>query len=162
MLAKELMSHPVATCGVDDNLDRAANLMWDCDCGAVPIVDTAGCAVAMLTDRDICMAAYLQGKPLREISVRSAMSQSLFACAPDDSLENVEQLMMEHQIRRIPVIDPEGRPVGILSINDLARAANRQHPAAHGITNGLTLSVAAKTLAAVCSPRCLVPGPRLA
>lgn len=162
MLAKHLMSQPVATCSIADNLDHAASLMWNSDCGAVPVVDGSGRAVAMLTDRDICMAAYTQGKPLREIGVRSAMSQTLYACSPDDLLENVEQLMAQHQIRRIPILDQEGIPMGILSLNDLARAANKQHPAAHGASNGLSLAVAARTLAAVCAPRHQEPGPQLA
>src|SRR3569832_1526531 len=132
MLTRHIMSKPVAVCQLNDSLDQAARLMWEDDCGAGPVVDSAGRAVAMLTDRDICMAAYTQGKPLRDVSVRTAMSQSLHTCSPEASLESVEQQMMQHQIRRIPVVDSEGRPVGILSLNDLARAANKQHPASHG------------------------------
>ena len=108
-------------------LDQAARLMWDGNCGSVPIVDGTGRAIAMLTDRDICMAAYTQGKPLHEISVGIAMSKSLQSCALEDTIEHVERLMAEHQIRRIPVLDPAGRPVGMLSLSDLARVAPKQH-----------------------------------
>ena len=161
MLAQDLMSQPVATCGVDDNLDHAASLMWNSDCGAVPVVDGAGRAVAMLTDRDICMAAYTQGKPLREISVRSAMSQGLQTCFADTPLESVEQMMAQHQVRRVPVVSAEGRPQGMVSINDIARAACGQHPDVHALSNGCSLTAVARTLGAICAPRRMDPGPRI-
>lgn len=154
MLACQLMSQPVAFCYTSDNLDQAARLMWETDCGAVPIIDLTGRPVAMLTDRDICMAAYTQGKPLREIDVSTAMSKSLQTCSMDDTLEDAEQLMVQHQIRRLPVLDRDGQLLGILSLNDLARAANQQHPAAPDGSYEVSLSTAAKTLAAVCYPRC--------
>ncbi len=153
MLTKHIMSQPVAVCQLSDNLEQAARLMWEDDCGAVPVVDSAGRAVAMLTDRDICMAAYTQGKPLHQIGVSTAMSKSLQSCLPDDTLERAEQLMMEHQLRRIPVLDYDGHPLGILALNDLARAANHQHPAAPAGLDGVSLMTAARTMAAVCAPR---------
>ncbi|HRI50523.1 MAG TPA: CBS domain-containing protein [Pseudomonadota bacterium] len=161
MLTRHIMSQPVAVCQLSDSLDQAARLMWEDDCGAVPVVDSAGRAVAMLTDRDICMAAYTQGKPLGQISVSSAMSKDLRACLPDDTLEQAEQLMMEYQLRRIPVLDDDGHPVGILSLNDLARAANHQHPAAPAGLDGVSLVTATRTMAAVCAPRLHAAGPRL-
>lgn len=161
MLAKHIMSQPVSMCQLSDSLDKAARLMWEADCGAVPVVDSSGRAVAMLTDRDICMAAYTQGKLLCELNVSIAMSKSLKACSPEDSLEHVERLMAENQIRRIPVLDNDGRPVGMVSLNDLARTANKQHPAAPG-ANGVSLADAARTIAAICAPRICDAGPRIA
>lgn len=162
MFAKHLMSQPVATCSINDNLQHAASLMWNFDCGTIPVVDEAGRAVAMLTDRDICMAGYTQGKLLCDISVRTAMSKSLHSCSPDTSVESIEQLMMQNQIRRIPVIDTDGHPIGIVSLNDLARAANKQHPSAHGASNGPSLNATARTMAAICAPRQQESAPRLA
>lgn len=89
MQVKQIMSQPVATCRSNDPLHIAAQRMWDSDCGVVPVVNDEGCAVAMITDRDICMAAYTQGKPLAEIEVRSAMSHELYSCGPNDSLQEV-------------------------------------------------------------------------
>lgn len=119
MQVKQIMSQPVATCRSNDPLHIAAQRMWDSDCGVVPVVNDEGCAVAMITDRDICMAAYTQGKPLAEIEVRSAMSHEFFSCGPNDSLQEVEEMMRSHSIRRVPVLDEVGRPVGIVSMNDL-------------------------------------------
>lgn len=162
MFVKQIMSQPVAACRVDDRADQAARLMWEADCGAVPVIDSAGCAVAMVTDRDLCMAGYTQGKALHEIEVSSAMSKELQSCGPEDSLELVEQQMMQYQLRRIPVLDAEGRPIGIVSLNDLVRAATLQHSAAPAGADGLSLISTAKTLAAVCALRLPATGPRLA
>jgi CBS-domain-containing membrane protein len=77
----------------------------------------------MLTDRDLCMAAMLQGKGLSEIRVSSAMSRDLWYCRPDDDLSYAEEVMRMHKVRRLPVVDAQGKLLGILSLSDLARAS---------------------------------------
>src|SRR5690606_13492966 len=102
--------------------------------------------VGIITDRDICMAAYLQGRPLAEIPVRSAMSREVVACAPSDSIASVESLMQRRQVRRVPAIDERGHPNGLLSQNDIVRdAAERRR-------SGSDRSVV-ETLAAIGAPR---------
>jgi CBS domain-containing protein len=64
-----------------DDLAAAAAVMWDHDCGCVPVVDSENRPIAMLTDRDVCMAAYTQGLPLRAMSVSSAASKGIFTVA---------------------------------------------------------------------------------
>lgn len=162
MQVRDIMSQPVVSVCSADTLQKAAELMWDCDCGVVPVVDGNGRAVAMLTDRDICMAAYIQGRPLSEISVSTAMSSWLCSCMPWDSIGEVEQLMRDRQIRRLPVLNELGEPMGVISLSDIARAAARQLPAAHGDTHGVSASSTAQTLAAVCAHRLDRLRPRLA
>ncbi|HJS73352.1 MAG TPA: CBS domain-containing protein [Vicinamibacteria bacterium] len=123
MKVEELMTTDVGACRPFDSVDRSAKVMWERDCGSVPVVDQEGRAIAMLTDRDICMAALTQGRPLGEIHVSSAMSRRLWSCRPQDDVKEAEQTMRAHQVRRLPVIDPDGKLVGLLSISDLARAA---------------------------------------
>jgi CBS domain-containing protein len=125
MRIDKVMHQPVVTCSVADRLDTAARLMWEKDCGALPVVEADGRVIAMITDRDICMAAYTKGLPLNAIPVRSAMSDQLFACHPEDSVSEAEKRMGEKQVRRLPVVDADGRVVGILTLNDLAREAAR-------------------------------------
>jgi CBS domain-containing protein len=120
---RDVMSRELVTCRRTDTLNRAAQQMWDGDCGAVPIVDEAGNLVGMLTDRDICMAAYTRGKPLSELGVSSAMSTALFTCRPTDTLRRVMDMMSSHQVRRLPVVDEQGVLVGIVSLADVARLA---------------------------------------
>lgn len=117
------MTPGVGSCRPFDTADRGAKTMWERDCGAVPVVDQEGRVVAMVTDRDLCMAALTQGRPLAEIHVSSAMSRRLWSCRPQDDVKDAEKLMRAHQVRRLPVVDAEGKLVGILSISDLARVA---------------------------------------
>jgi CBS-domain-containing membrane protein len=81
----------------------------------------------MITDRDICMAAYTTGRPLTDLRVHEAMSPSLHSCKPGDSVSDVEGLMRRNQVRRLPVVDEAGSLTGILSLADLARAAQTQN-----------------------------------
>ena len=77
MRVEQLMTRTVETCEPHDTLVTAARIMWTRDCGCVPVVvpeEGGHRVVGMLTDRDVCMAAYLQGRPLSEISVASVMS----------------------------------------------------------------------------------------
>src|SRR5262245_39163585 len=70
-----VMTEPVLVCSVDDVLHRPAQIMWDTDCGAVPVVDSAGRLCGMITDRDICMGAYTKGVSLKDIRVGDVMGQ---------------------------------------------------------------------------------------
>jgi len=146
MRIKELMSHPVVTCPQRTTLDDAARLMWEYDCGIIPVVDDDGRLVGVVTDRDICMAGYTQGRVLREIPVVSAMASQVVAAHANDSVESVEALMRVDRVRRIPIVDSERRPVGIASMNDLALRAARVHKST--VDREIV-----ETLAAVCQPR---------
>jgi CBS domain-containing protein len=121
MHVKEIMTHPVVTCSVDSYLNFVARLMWEHDCGTIPVVDREGRLAGIVTDRDICMAAYTQGGVLASIPVTTAMAKHVLASHVDDSVETAEELMTEGQVRRVPVIDNDGRPIGIVAMNDLAR-----------------------------------------
>jgi CBS domain-containing protein len=148
MNIRQIMSHQVWTCRPDDSLAHVAQLMWDHDCGCVPVVNAEGQATAMITDRDICMAAYTQGRKLDEMSVASAASHGLVAVSEDDSLELAETLMQRHQVRRMPVLDGSAIPIGIVSMNDFAMHAHRT--SFH--SDGLSPQQVVQTLAAVGRP----------
>jgi CBS domain-containing protein len=120
---QDAMTRTVATCQAGDMLNRAAQLMWEADCGAVPVVDDGNKLIGMITDRDICMAAYTKGLPLGELPVTGTMSTQLHSCRPSDSLRSVMDTMTKFQVRRVPVVDEEGRVVGIVSLADVARLA---------------------------------------
>ncbi len=124
MFVEELMTRDVHTCRLDDSLVEAARIMWDHDCGCVPIVDAEGRAVAVITDRDVCMAAYTQGLPLAAMRVASAASRGVVAAHVGQSVEGAEMLMRKHRVRRLPVVDAMGKPVGVVSMNDVARRAH--------------------------------------
>jgi CBS domain-containing protein len=151
MKVEELMTASVKACRLDDSLNTAAQIMWDNDCGCVPVVDPADYVVGMLTDRDVCMAAYIQGRPLREIRVSSAMSRGVFTCKLDDTVAAAEEVMRMHQIRRLPVVDERGCLVGILSLNDIACEAERERSLKG--KRQITADEVAVTLGTICGHR---------
>lgn len=119
----EIMSTAGHTCRSSDTCGRAAQLMWEYDCGALPIVDARGTAVGMVTDRDICMAAHTQGKSVWQIPVTSASSLRVCSVDADDSIALALELMKMHRVRRLPVVDRGKNLVGILSLADIVRNA---------------------------------------
>jgi CBS domain-containing protein len=150
MKISQIMHADVEVCGLDDNLAAVAARMWDCDIGCLPVVDGAGQVVGMITDRDICMAALTRGQPLHDIGVPVAMAKEVLSCAPDASLIEAEEIMRSGQVRRLPVIDADGCLVGIVSLNDLARLAEREI----GRKNrDLSAQEVTATLAAIGTPR---------
>jgi CBS-domain-containing membrane protein len=124
MQLQEVMSHPVVTCPVDCTADVPARLMWEFDCGVIPLVDADGRIAGIVTDRDICMAALTQGRPIHEIAVSSVMTRDVMCCHPDESVELAEASMRDGRVRRVPVVDEDRHPVGVFSMNDLARLAS--------------------------------------
>jgi CBS domain-containing protein len=148
MRVQDLMSHPAITCHVNDDLNIPAKLMWEHCCGAIPVVRDDGKLAGMITDRDICMAAYTQGRPLGEILVNAVMAKHVISAEPDQKLGEIEQLMAQNQVHRIPVIDSDRKPVGVLSMNDLAIESVQPDTR---MKNGP--SKIAHMLAAICQPR---------
>jgi CBS domain-containing protein len=153
MKVDQLMTREVKVCTELDTLNRAAQLMWESDCGCIPVVSTngEGKVVGVVTDRDIAIAAYTQGKQLLAIPVREAMAHKVIACHASDGVSQAEALMRDNQVRRLPVLDQNEHLVGILSLNDVAREAQREVSA--GKRAEVTEDAVAETLAAVCQPR---------
>lgn len=142
----DIMNSPAVTCRSDDNLATAARLMWDQDCGIVPVVNEHGQLAGVITDRDICMATFTRNSAPQHIQIGDAMAKQVFSCRAEDTVEAAEQVMSDHQVRRIPIVDGDNRPVGILSLNDLAR-----HAISSQTRDGMDREVT-KTLAAICQP----------
>ena len=125
MNVQQIMSREVQSCQPEQALDCAAKIMWERDVGVVPVVDTERRVVGIITDRDICMAAYTQGKRLFEMGIAEIMSKNIAVVRPNDSVTRAEELMRTAQVRLIPVVDDAGKLVGLLSQNDLIRESTR-------------------------------------
>ncbi len=121
MKVEQVMSKNVVSCDAGDSANRAAQVMWELNVGVVPVLEGEELA-GMVTDRDITMAAYTQGRRLIDISLSSMMTREVCFCRPEDEIAAVEDLMGEHQVRRLPVLD-DGKLVGLISLNDIARAS---------------------------------------
>jgi CBS domain-containing protein len=144
----QLMTRNPRVCSIDGTLEQAAAIMWESDCGCVPLVDSEGKVTGMITDRDVCMAAYTQGRTLWQMPVALAASREVIAVHEHDSIETAEALMQRHKIRRMPVIDARGHAIGVLSLNDIARHAHRGHRPGE-----LNAEAVVRTLAVICTPK---------
>ena len=148
MNVQELMTRRVVTCRPDETLAIAAQRMWEADCGVIPVVNHDGKLVGMLTDRDICMAGWMRGRPLDAIGIGEVMAKQVGFVRVGQSLEVVSRLMVELKVRRIPVVDAGETLLGIISISDIAREASR--PGAK-VERASVRPI--DTLAAICQPR---------
>ena len=128
MRIEQLMTKNVASCGPDESLDRAAQLMWERDCGFIPVVEKGDSqrVLGVLTDRDACMAAYTRGQAFPQIRVGDVMSKKVRSCKPTDDLAAAEEAMCEAQIHRLPVVDDADQLLGVISLADIAREAGRE------------------------------------
>jgi len=151
MKIESIMTKDVSFCRPDSSLNEAAQIMWDRDCGCVPVTDADGSGdlVGILTDRDVCIAGYTQGKSLIDIPVSSAMSSGVSTCKPDDTINDAEKEMRSEQVRRLPVVDEANHLLGIVSLADLTLEAERRRAAKK---KGVTSTEIVKTLAAICEP----------
>jgi CBS domain-containing protein len=144
------MSREVHYCRATDGCEQAARVMWDHDCGALPVVDEKGALAGMITDRDICMAAYTQGKPLAQIPVAAVSAHKVHTVRPEDSIEFAEELMKRYRVRRLVVLDRGGNLAGVLSLADIVRAScSRGQPG-----DALDREGVASALANIFRPHC--------
>lgn len=122
MKAREIMSENPACCTPEDTAQTAARLMVENDCGCLPVVtDTESKEmVGVVTDRDLTARGTAEGRS-PDTPVREMMSGNPSYCTPDDDVEEVERIMSERQVRRVPVIDGGGCCVGMIAQADLAR-----------------------------------------
>jgi CBS-domain-containing membrane protein len=120
MTGNVIMVHPA------DAVERAARLMREYDCGAVPVVDDDDRLIGMVTDRDITVRLVARGVDVRRAFVDDCMTDEAFACNVNDSIETCMRVMSRHQVRRLPIVDERGRVVGIVSQGDLARHAGER------------------------------------
>lgn len=151
MKVRDLMTTAVKSCAEYNTLNTAAQMMWDHDLGCVPVLDREGHVIGILTDRDICMSAYIQGVPLTGALVTSAMSKRVFACRPEDDVAVAEKLMREKQVHRLPVVDADAGLVGLISLNDIAREAARE--AEMRRPREVSDAEITQVMASVCAPR---------
>ncbi len=152
MKVREVMTTNVACVRKDDSLSTAAQLMWDSDCGSIPVKEEGSeRVVGMITDRDICMATWSQDRPPSSIPVWEAMSSELYFSSPDETVSSAESLMRSRQVRRVPVLDDGQKLVGILSLADIAIAPQRK--GTRRDTSEFAPAEVAETLAGICQPR---------
>ena len=123
MNVQDIMTSDVQCCGPDTNLAAAAKMMWDSDCGALPVLNTNGQVLGMITDRDICMATATKNRPPSEITVWETTSGKAYTCRATDDVHTALDTMKRERVRRLPVVDDDGGFQGIIAMNDFLLAA---------------------------------------
>jgi CBS domain-containing protein len=122
MKAKDIMTADhIWVCGDTADCRQVAQLMAQHDIGAIPVLDNRGRLEGIITDRDICCRCVAEGRSF-ETPVRDLMSRNVRSCSSEASLQEIETLMREHQIRRIPVIDDTEKVIGMISLSNLVSA----------------------------------------
>jgi CBS domain-containing protein len=125
MYVREVMTANVNYVAPDARLPVVARLMRDEDIGSVPVAENDR-LIGMITDRDLVVRALADGLDLSAASAREVMSPKILYCIDDQSVDDVLNNMADNQVRRLPVINRQKRLVGMVSLGDLSRAADRR------------------------------------
>jgi CBS domain-containing protein len=124
--AKDVMTADPQCCTGEQLLHEVAQLMVECDCGEIPVVDGDQKLIGVVTDRDIVCRVVARGMNPTAVSVQDVMTQPAISVTLDASLEAVMGKMEQHQIRRVPVVDGSGCCCGIIAQADVALKAEEQ------------------------------------
>jgi CBS domain-containing protein len=125
-LARDLMTADPACCSADTTLDRVAQLMVSHDCGEIPIVDSAGRPIGVITDRDIVCRVVAEGKNPVDHTATEYMTRPAITVRGDAPLDEVVATMEAHQIRRVPVLDQQGCCAGMIAQADIAGTGDQE------------------------------------
>jgi CBS domain-containing protein len=127
MQVKDLMTRNPACCTTNSPLQEVAQMMVDCNCGEIPVVDSLDSMhpIGAITDRDITCRTVAKGLNPLIMTAESCMTRPCVTISADASLDECCKLMEENLIRRIPVVDDNGRCCGIISQADLATTVDR-------------------------------------
>jgi CBS domain-containing protein len=147
MKVKEVMTPGAKSIWLTQSLADAAKEMWENDCGALPIVKDGQKVVGILTDRDICMAGAMRERSLAQISVEEIMNRQVYTADAEDDVKHALEIMREHKIRRLPVLNVEGQLEGIVSMNDIVLKAK----APNGKKAPIEYADVVKTYQAICA-----------
>ncbi len=118
MQLRDIMTTDVITAGLDAEVLDVARLMRDRNVGSVVLCDPRGDPAGMVTDRDLAVRALADARPTSE-PIRGHASRPLVTGEPDMDLEEAAALMVQHRVRRLPVVDDDGL-AGIVTLDDIA------------------------------------------
>lgn len=119
MKVKEVMTASAVCCGLETNVGQAVELMWSRNVGMLPVVDVDGKLIGVVTDRDICIALGTRNRLPGELTVGEIAMKKVLTCRPNDDVHEALSEMATHQVRRLPVVNDQNIPQGVLSMDDL-------------------------------------------
>lgn len=146
MKVQDVMTNNVRCCNRETNLAAAVALLWEGNCGVLPVVED-GKVMGIVTDRDICIALGTRNRPAHEITVRDIITETVATCRATDDVASALETMRWAKVRRIPVVSSERRLLGMLSLNDIALRVGKSPG------NGLSYHQVVDALQAICQRR---------
>ncbi len=128
MKVKDVMSESVTCCSPDARLPEVARAMIECDCGEIPVVDDKERMrpIGVVTDRDIVVRAVAAEQDTRELKASECMTSPCITTTPEASVDECMELMRQHKIRRVPVVDENDGCCGIVAQADIAQHAPKR------------------------------------
>lgn len=126
MKVSDVMTNDPTMCTPTTSLRDVARMMVDYDCGCIPVVEDLQNRklIGVLTDRDIAARAVSEGRNPLELTARDIMSKQVVSTTSNADVQEVERLMSEHRIRRVPVVTANNAVTGMIAQADIARNAN--------------------------------------
>lgn len=119
MKVQDVMMRTPVSCDPETNLGAAVELLWNRNCGVLPIVDAQQKVVGVVTDRDLCVAFGTRNRLPGEIKVGEVVTGKVFSCRPADDIHTALDAMARQKVRRLVVLNQEGTLEGILSMDDV-------------------------------------------
>lgn len=147
MKVLDIMRREVRVVGPGTDLATVGKLMAEVGCGVVPVVGDGERVVGLLTDRDLCIELARRDQRPSDVSARQAMTGDVWSCAAGDDIGDALAKMAHHKVRRLPVLDPDGRMLGLLSLDDVVLHAKAF--GAEGFSGPYYADIA-RTLMAIC------------
>jgi CBS domain-containing protein len=146
MKVQDIMTTATRACHASSNLAEAAMIMWENDCGIVPVLDGDSKVVGLITDRDICIASATKNRAPGDIQVMELITGNIASCKADDDIKTALKKMEDMRIRRLPVVSEDGSLQGILSISDIVQSAEDSKK-----KDAISYKDVVSTLKAICS-----------
>ena len=122
MKVKDIMTKDITFCTPDTTVAAAAHLMWEADCGILPVIDD-GVLDGVITDRDMYIALATKNARASELRAGAIATKTVVTCAPDDDVATALETMKQARVRRLPVVAADTTVLGMLSMNDIVLAA---------------------------------------
>ena len=119
MKVKDVMTQAAVCCGPDTSVGAAVELLWVHNCGMLPIVGSDKKLIGIVTDRDICIALGTRNRLPGDLAVGEIATTQVVTCKPDDEIHQALDTMANNQVRRLPVVNNENIPQGLLSMDDI-------------------------------------------
>lgn len=125
MKLSAMMRNPTVTCPPSTTLGEAARTMRDRGVGSLLVVDRLGYLTGIVTDRDLAVRGMADGRSV-DAAVELVMTRDVITVPVDGDIDDAVSLMAEHSVRRLPVVDPQGTPHGVVTFDDVLREVASQ------------------------------------